>query len=758
MCQSQCGGKSAWHIGVVLVSCPRPMTKLRRFLLLALLWLLPVASATAQPQKLVVEKRGPDSWLEYEIATGIYTATNGVIVTYENVVLTAERVTLDSRSGEALAEGRVRIQREDQVWAGDSIRYNLHTHAMLAEQFRTGKAPVFAQGRALSGGSTNGVSAYSAEQGYITTDDISEPATKLRADSITVIPNDRIIARHATLYLGGVPVFYFPYYSRRFDAHANQFTFTPGYRSRFGPYLLNTYSWFLSEKIDGAFHTDYRVKRGVAAGTDLNTHLGRWGDAGFKYYYLHDDAPLTDANGLNIPANRHRFAFNYDAMPWTNLNVKAQVNFESDALLLHDFFESEYRANPQPRTFVEVNKLWNNFSLDVFTQPRVNDFLETVESLPEVRLTSFRQQVGASPVFYESESSAGWYRHKFAQTNSISTGLDFEAARADTYHQIVLPRTYFGWLNVTPRAGGRFTYYSRADGPGAATDEQYRTVFNTGAEVSFKASRLWPGATNRVLDVNGLRHIVQPSVNYVYVPKPSKQPGVLPQFSYESPSLRRLPIEYPDYNAIDSVDSQNVLRLGLGNKLQTKRDGQLEDLLRWDLYTDWRLHPHAGQATFADLWSDLLFRPRSWLTLEAQTRYDVEQKKLRSSFVNLTLQPNDVWSWTIGNWYLRDDLSGTPTSLGAGNNLITSSFFYRLNENYSLRLRHHYEARESRLQEQFYTVYRDFRSWVGALTLRVRDDGNGRDDFTLAFTFSLKASPRYKVGDDTVRPYQLIGN
>src|ERR1051326_5094228 len=95
----------------------------------------------------------------------------------------------------------------------------------------------------------------------------------------------------------------------------------------------------------------------------------------------------------------------------------------------------------------------------------------------------------------------------------------------------------------------------------------------------------------------------------------------LRQLDYELPSLRLLPIEYPDYNSIDSVDSQNVMRFGLRNKLQTKRQGQVEDVVNWDLYTDWRLKPDHGQTTFADLFSDLVVRARSWLKLESLTRF-----------------------------------------------------------------------------------------------------------------------------------------
>jgi len=734
------------------------MIKLRHILVLAMLpaFLSLAGGLQAEEEWQIEALNPPEGSLEYDFTTDVVTATNGVLIKHSGVVLTAERVTVNRRTSEAEADGRVRIQREDQIWAGEHIRYNFKTRQMQADQFRTGKVPVFAAAEGLEGDVSNRV--YTARNAYITSDDISTPFTKIRASQIKIIPGKSIQARNAVLYAGGVPVFYFPYYKRSLEERANNFSFLPGARSLFGPYLLNSYNWFWGEEMDGALHLDYRVKRGVGGGADANLHLGRWGEANFKYYYLYDQDPEKEAGDIPVPHNRQRFYFGYDATPFTNFNVKAEVRYESDPLLLHDFFESDYRSNPEPSTFVELNRLWDNFSLDTYVQPRVNDFYETVERLPDIKLTAFRQQLGPTPVYYESESSAGWYRREFAEiTNSYPATNNFSAARADTYHQLTLPHTFFGWLNVAPRVGGRFTYYSEADGPGATTQEEYRSVFNTGAEVSFKASRLWPNYQSKLLEAQGLRHIIEPSANYVYVPDPSVEPPRLPQFDYELPSLRLLPIDYPDYNSIDSIDSQNVIRFGLRNWLQTKREGRVENLLSWDLYTDWRLRPRTNQTTFADLYSDLAFRPRSWITFESQARYDIDRGTFNLAYNSLTLQPNDHWSWGIGYWYLSDYLAEEFNAGDEGNNLIRNTIFYRLNENWAVRASQYFEARTGRMEEQFYTLYRDFRSWTGALTFRARDNGSRSDDYTVAFTFSLKAMPRFGVGADTVRKERLLG-
>jgi hypothetical protein len=369
-----------------------------------------------------------------------------------------------------------------------------------------------------------------------------------------------------------------------------------------------------------------------------------------------------------------------------------------------------------------------------------------------VKLTGFRQQIFDTPVYYDSESSAGYYRKIFADTNTAALPVfNYAAARADTYHQLLLPWTFFGWLNLTPHAGGRFTYYSEGNGPAGTNSETYRKVFDTGAEVSFKTSRLWTGATNSILDIDGLRHVIEPSVNYVFVPRPGTSPSQLPQFDSVSPSLLLLPIQFPDYNDIDSIERGNVMRFGLRNTLQTKRAGQLSTLLDWNVLLDWRLRPKSGQPTFNDLYSDLAFRPRSWLTLESQLRYDIDAGELNLAFHQLTFTPNEKWSWGVGHWYLRNGF------LASGDNFISSTMFFRLNDNWGLRAIHDFNAQNGRLQGQFYSIYRDFRSWTGALTFRVQDNGIGPKDYTVAFSFSLKANPRYHLGNDVVEPGHLVG-
>jgi lipopolysaccharide assembly outer membrane protein LptD (OstA) len=735
---------------------PRSMPKLRAILLLlACLWgLASTAHGAEEPVRFTIESE--ENSLVIDLNTGAITYTNGVVIRSGNAALSARRAKWDEKSGQVMAAGSVRLQQDNEVWYGERIEYNFKTRKILATDFKAGQPPFFIKGAALTGDQQAEV--YVLAEGVVTTDDYAEPGYRIRAKSLTIAPGDYIEAEDAVLYLKDTPVFWFPKWRRSLKQHPNFWVFTPGYRSKYGPYLLSTYEWYWNERLSGALHVDGRLERGVGVGPDFRYNLPSFGKGELKYYYTHDEDTEPDNNGVPIDKDRQRFWFEHEGTLRTNLTLKSAVRYQSDSQIVRDFFESEYHENTQPSTFLELNQLWSNWSLNLLAQPRVNEFQETVERLPDLKLTGLRQQIGRTPLFYDSESSAGYYQRRFAtvDTNALEY-IDtnhFAALRADTYHQVTLPWTLFGWLNVTPRAGGRFTYYGEAHGPGGTTMEDQRTVFNTGAEVSFKASRTWEGTRSPFWEIDGVRHIVQPSANYVYVPRPDVRPADLPQFDYELQSAQLLPLHYPDYNSIDSIDSQNVIRFGLENKLQTKRREGVENFVHWSLYTDWRLRPRSGQDTFADVYSKLDVKPFSWLTLNSELNYNINQVEWDQVNHAVTFTPNDTWSWTVGQRYLRD---GAFYGTNAGSSLVFSSLYLRLSPNWAARALHYYDERERQLQRQSYTIYRDFRSWTVALTFRLIKDRGSKDDFGVAVTFSSKALPRYQLGDDVNKPSLLLG-
>jgi lipopolysaccharide assembly outer membrane protein LptD (OstA) len=681
--------------------------------------------------------------------------TNGILASNQNFVVSADAGSVNNLTGEVQAEGDVFILDHGRLWRGTNAVYNFNSGEVRAGAFKTVEMPFNLSGASLSGNLTNQV--YFTTNSIFTTDDYAKPIYKIHARSITIVPGKYFEARDATLYLGSTPIFYWPYYHRELGKHPDNFEFVPGFRSTYGAFLLGAFNWYGNSNLDGTLHLDERSRRGLAAGPDLLFHLGDLGQAAFRYYYAHDQDPAAD--GLIVPhlgPNRQRMSFYYESKPSTNFSAKILANYQSDPLIIRDFFEDEYRADVEPASYGEVNQLWPNFTLDAMAQPRLVNFFETVERLPDIKFTGLPQPLGATPIFYQSESSIGYFRRDFSDTNNPVL-TNYSATRADTVHQFTLPETFFGWLNVTPRVGGRFTYYSAVEGVATPTNSQTRGVFNTGVDFSLKAFRVYRDAESSLWDVHELRHIIEPDINYAYVPAPSRAPSQLPQFDTEMPGLRLLPMEYPDYNSIDSIDKQNFLRLTLRNILQTKRDGGVAELLNWAVYTDWNLTPGTNHP-FSDLYSDLLLRPRSWLAFNSSLRYDLPDHRWRDSINSLSITPNSTWSLALTYRYLMNNDPEFLTAPGQslpGHNLVGVSARYRLNENWGVHIAERYEAQNGSLQEQDYTLYRDLRSWTGALTFRVTQGPGQPSDFTVALTLSLKAFPRFPLGSDTDRPQDL---
>jgi hypothetical protein len=333
----------------------------------------------------------------------------------------------------------------------------------------------------------------------------------------------------------------------------------------------------------------------------------------------------------------------------------------------------------------------------------------------------------------------------------------YQAGRADTFHQFTLPQNFFGWLNVAPRVGGRGTFYSDVEGTQTHTNEQGRGIFNTGVDVTFKASRVYRDVDDDFWDLHELRHIIEPEFDYAYIPFASAH---VPQFDYQLPSLRLLPIDFPDYNSIDSIHNENVLRLALRNKFQTKRRGEIQDFVNWAVYTDWNLNPGTNHS-FVDLYNDLSFRPRSWITFNAATRYDLADARWRESIERVFIQPTTALSLSAGYYYLENndpEFQSYPGQSLPGHNLIDFSLYYRINENWGAHIAERFEAQNGTMQEQLYSIYRDLRSWTAALTFRVNQGAGQPTDFTVGVTLSLKAFPRYKLNSDNDRPTRLLSS
>lgn len=282
--------------------------------------------------------------LEYDRKTGWVHATGNVVIKKGGETLKADRAKVNVHTEEAAAEGNVRLQRgpDQKPWTGTELEYNFGTRAASIADL-TGATDPFLLESERSDRDADGN--FVVHRAHLTTcTNATFKHYHVRAKTVSIVPDDYLICRSASLWFGPVPVLWFPYWRRDLNDDFG-WHFYPGYNSRMGAFLLSSYRFPMTSQLRGETHLDYRTKRGVAVGQDVKwrDNEGDWkGDV--ELYYLQDDEPIDDdedAATNDIDEERYRVRFDHEHQFGDRDSLMVSVDYVSDTDVLEDFFESD---------------------------------------------------------------------------------------------------------------------------------------------------------------------------------------------------------------------------------------------------------------------------------------------------------------------------------------------------------------------------------------------------------------------------------
>ena len=603
--------------------------------------------------------------LDYFAEKNLMVGTGNVEVRDRGDVLTADYMSVQTDTMDVYARGNVIYRRGENIWRGEELRYNIRTREGDFGSFSMFYDPLYITADGSKRISTN---EYLLNGVTITTCEGDDPAISIRAREAR-IKDRRVYTKGATFYaLGFIPYFYLPSYSRSLDSHERFFQILPGYSSRVGGFLLTAYNYRLAENLRGVTHLDYRSKRGVGIGQDFvwkdrenENYNGMIGG-----YYLNDDDPLRGPDTENrtvdnVDEERYRLKLNHYQSFSDRDYLLADVNYLSDPYVLQDFFNREFRYSVQPENRVTLTHRGDDYTAAIGFNKRLNDFYENVDRLPEISLNVPRKQIGESGFYYESQNTAS-YLEKVYPEDSLDE--DYDSFRFDTGHTVYYPTRSLGFLNIIPRAGYRGTYYSdiltrstttntaiNDDGFGNVTvttnildtitqgGSDLRNVVQLGWEGSFKAFRTWDDYIV-MSDGDGLRHVAEPYLDHTYQPEPNVTPDELPQF-----------------DSVDTLDKRHDIKLGMRNKLQTRRMKQPVDLLNLNVYSFYRVEPEDDEEDFSDVFwdADMSLVPR--LLIEFDGSYDFYEEGLRTFSSQIGYRMEDLSTIGMEYRYRKDEQS-----------------------------------------------------------------------------------------------------
>jgi lipopolysaccharide assembly outer membrane protein LptD (OstA) len=731
---------------------------------------------------------------------GLAIADENVIIRHKDTLIYCDYAQYSPDSRDAYLVGNIRIYKEGHLFTADRAIYNLDSKNLQAADFRGDVTPFKFSGDSLS---TLNTGSYLVKGGIFTTSDNSKPDWSLHARTVRVYPNDRVIFSNVTIYIGQAPVFWYPYLYQSLNVD-QAFTFTPGYYSVWGMFVKTQTTFPLADNIQGKLFLDLYQQRGVGIGFEADwgakrksatpfaklketaeqkeekqeLHGQNWGR--FYSYYIDDAKPETNQTALfREPINPNRYRVSLQDRTFLDEDLYSSININklSDARFLQDYDISDFQTDPNPDNLIAVTKWSENWSAIIMARKQINQAFDGTDKMPEFALDEKRQQIGDSPFFWDSQNSAGYYERQFSNGSLFP---NYQSFRIDSYQQISRPGTYFGWLSIVPHIGARITYYGNSGftqqdvqdvtessttiGPNGVpvvtqtivpqTTEKLvergpllRLAATAGMESSFKFSRAYEEIQSRFLGLDGLRHVVQPFMDFSYV-RVSQTPEQIYQFDRFVPSTQAPPIDFPQFNSIDSMDNWAILRLGVRNRFQTRRDSQTTNWLELDTFFDVDFErPDFGNPAlisntgrFSNLYNTLRWSPLPWLGLAVDSQLPVFSPQQGFSQVNTTftwtVTPN--WSISIGDRYINHNPQFTNS------NLANIGTYIRLTDSWALGISEQYEFVTGTLETQTYTISRDLSSWIASLGVQVENSG-GIKTYGAIVTFTLKDIPGVRL-------------
>ena len=699
--------------------------------------------------------------LQFEQEANVVTATGNVVLRKGAQSLTADKITYNTVTEQATATGNVVFTDEERVWTGETLEYNFLTGqgSFPNLEFVSGPFTVNAGGLERLGP----VQTQLNDVVVTTCPDTEDPEFAISAKRVDVYEDQVYLMRNALFRFHGVPFFWVPRLTFDVNREPTHLDVIPGYGSRDGAYLLNTYNRYPADGYQTKTHFDYRTERGPALGQDWI-----WFEpvedkrrTEIKVYGALDDAPYkNDTNeaqlrsqGIEIEEERYRLKLDHRQQLTGQDAIYLKAEYLSDARVVDDFFDDEFRESPVPETratYSAVGDSWNA-GINLVQQLNADEF-ESVNRLPEATFNVPLRSVSDLGLQYESESSAGFLERTFTKFQRDAGSREYDSLRLHTDHTLYYPQKYNGWLNIIPRVGFAATYYdttrvtddvvtpeSTVDENGVITtnfvteevtsdgDSDIRFLPEIGVETSFKAFGIVHEDPTSLGE--GLRHVVEPFIDYTFIPDPSLGPDEIYQF-----------------DTIDELGETHEIGLGIRNKWQTRipREGsapKIHDLVNLDLRTIYDLRSEADP-NLNDLLLDVIWYPTEWMFWRIRANYDSDGSTIGEMTAELTFRNQENGNSLRIDQRYREDASHTL------------QFRYELNPKGDLGLKGYtrLELEDDGVEEQGLTFiirtdcvgYGIGGSWQRGETYA--DGTEDEDDWTVYAQFWLTAFPKAIIG------------
>jgi LPS-assembly protein len=548
-------------------------------------------------------------------------------------------------------------------------------------------------------------------------------AASISAKNLEIVNLKKVRARSVTFKVLSVPIFYLPKCSFPLAEHPFWLKHSQGLQDSLGLYSRNDFYFRASESVRIGGALDVYTKRGLLFGPALevkkNTNSAKiFGESKFGFIRDCGDFSRRNPRPSEYKVNRNRFFLETNEIVHMGERVDevASVNWLSDPDMIRNFRPSWYEKNQIADSFADVTYRGNNYTLSAFTRVRLNNFHDTITRTPELHADILPQRLGDTNVY--GMAYVGYTHLKGKDKHGQRRELD----KIDGYCGAYVPIFHGNWLSITPLAGVRATEYLPHSGIG----HHGRAIAQFGFDVETTFSGR-SNFTNETWNIHGIKHIIQLVAQYRYISRARIKSELVPAIETCTFDTNLPIIDLSDMRNVDDISTQNLLRIGLKNLLQTSTGGYLpRDLLRLDIYQDIRLHGNtdiildSGQKIPANN-AYILFalHPANWLDFDCYARINTKRATLNEINTSTSLRDGDVWKVS----FLTRTLQHDTCQYGI-------KFTAKPNSRIQFATASHYDARTKKFTEQRFSISSTLaRSWHGECALRIRNKASSENKY-----------------------------
>ena len=615
----------------------------------------------------------------------LFIADKNVDLQYAGMRLRADHLEYNDKTRDALAQGQVQFDYENQHLEGDEARFNFTSGIGKFTNVRgtvkivrrpnpvvlVSENPLYFEAREVERYPDD---VFVIHQAWVTICDQVRPTWQMFAPRAKIRLNKSVALVNANFRLYKVPLVWVPYATAPAGQRIRQSGFLLpdiGNSSTKGYVLGDAYYWAPNTWSDATLGAQYLSKRGSSQRAEVRMRPSE--NSSFLYsYYGVIDRGIRDSTGQLQKQGGHQQQLQMQTLLPNGWRFVTDYNQLSSLTFRLAFADAYGEAiNSEVRSAIFLTNNFNGFSLN-FAALNDKSFLTinpetsvTLRNVPEARFSSVEQARWRNlPLYFSFDSFIG-----AVHRDDVNITTPAMVQRTEFAPKVTVPLNFGPWLNVTASGAVRTTRY------GASLDSQgnlsVQPITRNDGEFTLE---IRPPTLERVFGSpeknRRYKHTIEPGVTYRYV-------SGINDFE-----------RFIRFDSNATLSNTNEVEYGLTQRLYVKSgDDQPSEFLSWSLVQKHYFDPTfggaivngernvlqalnsitpfafaAGPRDWSPIVSDLKITPGGKYDAEQIIEYDPQLNKIIAAGTLVKVKPYSEFFATIAHFHIQDDPVLQPLS------------------------------------------------------------------------------------------------